>query len=209
MRVVPPALAVIVIDVALVVCHESVTLCPLLMALLLAENVRVGEPDPGFPTPCDPQPMNIVRVISAAMTKQERRMQRDFIELSPGQNIYADGIPSCRPELLLTIIASGRECVFSCSDGQEGLSLLKSDENSTQETGASPEDLGRIGYSSQAALNDAATLFRPADAMKNQQAPPSRSKLPAVKLPCRSLLLISYRCSSFSARICRNHAPHW
>lgn len=117
MRVVPPAFAVIVIDVALVVCHESVTLCPLLMALLLAENVRVGEPDPGFPTPCDPQPTNVVRVINAAITKQERRMQRDFIDLSPGQNIYADGIPSCRPELLLTIIASGGECGFLVMTG--------------------------------------------------------------------------------------------
>ena len=85
-RVVPPALAVIVTDEALVVCHESVTLCPLLMAVLLAENVRVGEPDPGLPIPCDPQPMNVVRAISAVITKQERRMQRDFIiPEDPGQ----------------------------------------------------------------------------------------------------------------------------
>lgn len=90
MRVVPPALAVIVTDEAFVVCHVSVTLCPLLMAVLLAENVRVGEPDPGLPTPCDPQPMNVVRAISAAVTKQKGRMQRDFIDLSPGQKRYAD-----------------------------------------------------------------------------------------------------------------------
>jgi hypothetical protein len=75
----PPAVAVITTDEAFVVCHDSVTLCPLLMAVLLAENVRVGEPDPGFPTPCDPQPMNVVRAINAVITKQKRRMQRDFI----------------------------------------------------------------------------------------------------------------------------------
>jgi hypothetical protein len=75
----PPAVAVITTDEAFVVCHDSVTLCPLLMALLLAENVRVGEPDPGFPTPCDPQPMNVVRAITTVVTKQKRRMQRDFI----------------------------------------------------------------------------------------------------------------------------------
>ena len=79
MRDVPPAVAVITTDEAFVVCHDSVTLCPLLMALLLAENVRVGEPDPGFPTPCDPQPMNVVRAITTVVIKQKRRMQRDFI----------------------------------------------------------------------------------------------------------------------------------
>lgn len=79
MRDAPPAFAVIVTDEALVVCHVSVTLCPLLMAVLLAENVRVGEPGPGFPTPCDPQPMNVVRAITAVVMKQKERMQRDFI----------------------------------------------------------------------------------------------------------------------------------
>ena len=74
MRDAPPAVAVITTDEAFVVCHESVTLCPLLMALLLAENVRVGEPEPGFPTPCDPQPMNVVRTITAVVMKQKRRM---------------------------------------------------------------------------------------------------------------------------------------
>ena len=98
MRVVPPALAVIVTDEALVVCHDSVTLCPLLMLLLFAENVSVGEPDPGFPTPCDPQPMNVVRAITIVVTKQKRRMQRDFI-MSPGILPLQSGIPSCRPEL--------------------------------------------------------------------------------------------------------------
>lgn len=79
MRVVPPAAAVIVTDEALVVCHDSVTVCPLLMAVLFAENVRVGEPGPGFPIPCDPQPMNVVRAITTVIMKQKRRMQRDFI----------------------------------------------------------------------------------------------------------------------------------
>lgn len=78
-RVVPPAVAVIVTDEALVVCHDSVTLCPLLMLVLLAENVRLGEPDPWFPIPCDPQPMKVVRAKSAVITKQKKRMQRDFI----------------------------------------------------------------------------------------------------------------------------------
>ena len=79
MRDAPPAVAVITTDEAFVVCHESVTLCPLLMAVLFAENVRVGEPAPGFPIPCDPQPMNVVRAITAVVMKQKRRMQRDFI----------------------------------------------------------------------------------------------------------------------------------
>ncbi len=87
----PPAVAVIVTDDALVVCHVSVTLCPLLMAVLLAENVSVGEPDPGFETVCDPQPMNVIRVITAVITKQKRRMQRDFISSEdPGQILYVD-----------------------------------------------------------------------------------------------------------------------
>jgi len=67
----------------LVVCHDSVTLCPLLMAVLFAENVRVGEPGPGFPIPCDPQPMNVVRAITAVVMKQKRRMQRDSISMRP------------------------------------------------------------------------------------------------------------------------------
>lgn len=68
-RVVPPAAAVIVTDEALVVCHDSVTLCPLLMLVLLAENVRLGEPDPGFPIACDPQPVNVIRRITATIAK--------------------------------------------------------------------------------------------------------------------------------------------
>jgi hypothetical protein len=66
---VPPAAAVIVTDEAFVVCHVSVTLCPLAIEVLLAENVRVGEPDPGFPIPCDPQPVNVIRRITAAIAK--------------------------------------------------------------------------------------------------------------------------------------------
>jgi hypothetical protein len=65
----PPAAAVIMTDDAFVVCHESVTLCPLLIELLLAENVSVGEPAPGFPIPCDPQPVNVIRGINAAIAK--------------------------------------------------------------------------------------------------------------------------------------------
>ena len=87
----PPAVAVIVTDEALVVCQDSVTLCPLLMAVLLAEKVRVGEPDPGFPIPCDPQPISVVRAIIAVIKKQKRRMQRAFIPIRPpGQYSYAD-----------------------------------------------------------------------------------------------------------------------
>jgi hypothetical protein len=66
---VPPAAAVIVTDEAFVVCHVSVTLCPLAIEVLLAENVRVGEPDPGFPIPCDPQPVNVIRRITAEIAK--------------------------------------------------------------------------------------------------------------------------------------------
>ena len=69
MRAVPPAVAVIVTDEALVVCHDSVTLWPLLMAVLLAEKVKVGEPGPGFPIPCDPQPVNVIRRITAALAR--------------------------------------------------------------------------------------------------------------------------------------------
>jgi hypothetical protein len=65
----PPAAAVIVTDEAFVVCHVSVTLCPLAIEVLLAENVRVGEPDPGFPIPCDPQPVNVIRRITAETAK--------------------------------------------------------------------------------------------------------------------------------------------
>jgi hypothetical protein len=42
--------------------------------VLLAENVRVGEPDSGVPIPCDPQPMNVVRTITTVVTKQKRRI---------------------------------------------------------------------------------------------------------------------------------------
>jgi len=65
----PPAAAVIVTDEAFVVCHVSVTLCPLAIEVLLAENVRVGEPGPGFPIPCDPQPVNVIRRMTAAIAK--------------------------------------------------------------------------------------------------------------------------------------------
>lgn len=85
-RAAPPAVAVIVTDEALVACHDSVTLCPLLIEVLLAENVRVGEPGPGLPIPCDPQPFNVVRAITAVITKQKRRMQRDFISMKTSAN---------------------------------------------------------------------------------------------------------------------------
>ena len=65
----PPAAAVIVTDEAFVVCHVSVTLCPLAIEVLLAENVRVGEPGPGFPIPCDPQPVNMTGRMTAAIAK--------------------------------------------------------------------------------------------------------------------------------------------
>ena len=69
MRNAPPAAAVIVTDEAFVLCHVSVTLCPLAIEVLLAENVRVGEPDPGFPIPCDPQPVNVTERMTAAIAK--------------------------------------------------------------------------------------------------------------------------------------------
>jgi len=69
-RDVPPAAAVIVTDEAFVVCHVSVTLCPLAIEVLLAENVRVGEPGPGFPIPCDPQPVNVtIKITTATIEK--------------------------------------------------------------------------------------------------------------------------------------------
>jgi hypothetical protein len=101
-RDVPLAVAVIVTDEAFVVCHDSVTLCPLLMLVLFAENVRVGEPGPGFPIPCDPQPMNVVRTITTVVTKQKRRMQRDFMLMAPTILLLRIEILSCRPELLRT-----------------------------------------------------------------------------------------------------------
>jgi hypothetical protein len=65
----PPTVAVITTDDALVLCHVSVTLCPLLIEVLLAENVSVGEPEPGFPIPCDPQPVSVIRRTTAAKAK--------------------------------------------------------------------------------------------------------------------------------------------
>jgi len=75
----PPAAAVIMTDDAFVVCHESVTLCPLLIELLLAENVSVGEPDPGFPIACDPQPVNVIKAIIAETARVSRRTARDIM----------------------------------------------------------------------------------------------------------------------------------
>ena len=105
-RDVPPAAAVIITDDAFVVCHDSVTLCPLAIEVLLAENVRLGEPDPGFPIACDPQPVSVVRKITATIAKLQKRMARDFIWIDPSYNFvnsfYEFEILSCRPELLLT-----------------------------------------------------------------------------------------------------------
>ncbi|HVG91499.1 MAG TPA: hypothetical protein VNB54_08405 [Alphaproteobacteria bacterium] len=79
----PPAAAVIVTDEAFVVCHVSVTLCPLAIEVLLAEKVRVGEPDPGFPIACDPHPVNVVRKITATIAKLQKRMAHDFMWIGP------------------------------------------------------------------------------------------------------------------------------
>ena len=98
------------------VCHDSVTLCPLAMAVLLAENVSVGELDPGFPIPCDPQPLNVIRAITTVITKQEKRMQRDFISMGPGQILPVwIGILSCTPELLPAINTLALKDVFLIS----------------------------------------------------------------------------------------------
>jgi hypothetical protein len=78
-RVEPPAAAVIVTDDAFVVCHDSVTLCPLLIEVLFEENVKVGEPDPGFEIACDPQPFNVARRRTTAITEPRRRIARSFI----------------------------------------------------------------------------------------------------------------------------------
>jgi hypothetical protein len=76
----PPALAVIVTDAALVVCQLSVTLCPLLIEVLFAEKVSVGEPGPpGFVIAPDPQPVKMVKTKIAANRKLKRRMVHEFI----------------------------------------------------------------------------------------------------------------------------------
>jgi hypothetical protein len=71
------AFAVIMTDDALLACHVSVTLCPVPIDVLLAENVRLGAPD--FDTPCDPQPVSVVKTMIAKEKKAIKRSARDFI----------------------------------------------------------------------------------------------------------------------------------
>lgn len=79
-RVVPPAAAVMVTEEAFVVCHDSVTLCPLLMEVLLAENVSVGEPDFWLPpSPPEPHPAIANRLIAVPMRRAKEEMPRPFI----------------------------------------------------------------------------------------------------------------------------------
>jgi len=80
----PPAAAVIITDDALVVCQVSVTLCPLLIEVLLAENVSVGEPGPpGCEIPCDPQPVNAAKSRTAEKRTLIKRIVRGFIRSGP------------------------------------------------------------------------------------------------------------------------------
>ncbi len=74
-----PAVAVIVTDVALVDCHVRVTLCPLPIEVLLAENVSVGEPDPVFEIAWDPHPDNAVRRRTTEAKELIKQIARDFI----------------------------------------------------------------------------------------------------------------------------------
>jgi hypothetical protein len=75
-----PALAVMVIEDALLACHVSVTLCPAPIDVLLAEKVKLGEPGaPGFDMACDPQPVSVVKTIIAKKKKPVRRSVHDFI----------------------------------------------------------------------------------------------------------------------------------
>ncbi len=78
-RVVPPAAAVMVTDEAFVACHDSVTLCPLLIEVLLAEKVSVGEPEFWFPIPCEPHPLIATRPIAVPMRRAKEQIPRGFI----------------------------------------------------------------------------------------------------------------------------------
>ncbi|HKV91569.1 MAG TPA: hypothetical protein VJW20_03360 [Candidatus Angelobacter sp.] len=92
----PPAAAVIMTDDAFVVCHDSVTLCPLLIELLLAENVRLGEPDPGFPIACDPQPHRPARRMKTKdeNTTRVRKPLDLFMALPTTRGIGCDEDPA-------------------------------------------------------------------------------------------------------------------
>lgn len=75
-----PAFAVIITEEALLACHVNVTLCPLLIELLLAENVRVGEPEPpGFDMVPEPQPLMPARIRTAGKKSLKTRSAHDFI----------------------------------------------------------------------------------------------------------------------------------
>ena len=79
-----PAVAVIVTEDALVVCQVSVTLCPLLIEVLFAENVSVGEPLlPGWEITCDPQPVNVAKSRTAENRTLIKQIVRAFIEVAP------------------------------------------------------------------------------------------------------------------------------
>ena len=97
-----PALAVMVIEDALLACHVSVTLCPAPIDVLLAEKVKLGEPGaPGVAMACDPQPVSVVKTIIAKKKKPVRRSVHDFIRtLVLGPIDLTIQIQSCGPELL-------------------------------------------------------------------------------------------------------------
>jgi hypothetical protein len=105
-RDVPPAVAVIITDVAFVACQLSVTLCPLLIELLLAENVKLTWPGgPGCDIACDPQPVSATKITIVRKKELINRMKRMFCDFMRGGHLgpsLRTQILSCWPELLLS-----------------------------------------------------------------------------------------------------------
>lgn len=97
--------AVIVTEVALVVCQVNVTGWPEVTLLALAENTRVGagelpEPEPGFEAEADPQPVTATSGEIAA--KQNRILEHVSSEpIMPSRDDER-----CRPWPLLCVLLS-------------------------------------------------------------------------------------------------------
>lgn len=103
----PPALAVIATAVAFADCQLSVTLCPLLIELLLAEKVRLTGPvGPGCDIACDPQPVTATKMNTARrkeVTKRRKRRKTKLCDSISGVHLgpeLRNEILSCAPELL-------------------------------------------------------------------------------------------------------------
>jgi hypothetical protein len=77
-----PVEAVIVTDVAFVVCQFKVTLCPAVIAVAFAEKARVGipEPLPGLEAPAQAQRAKSAR---SMIPKETRRSDSWFISFQP------------------------------------------------------------------------------------------------------------------------------